>query len=302
MTEDDLAKNGSSRPAESMATPSDGSGPPTDDSTAAFGEFTQQLPPPQALPPSQGFSPLPPQPIGPSQPGPSESAGAWTLSNGPVATPPPGYGVPAGYGVPPGYPPPGYPPPGYPVPPGYPPAYGTPQGYGPPGYSPATWPAMGWGPAGFAPVQPSPFGAGYSPGGIGVRFAALLIDAAFVFATIFVAGVLMALVDPNSNGRAPSPAATAISLVWMFFVLSYHPASWYVFDGTLGQRALGLRVRRRSDGQSLGFGAVTIRYIVFCVETLIFPLGLIAGAMATDDPMKRTWHDEAAGSVVVKRR
>jgi len=62
-----------------------------------------------------------------------------------------------------------------------------------------------------------------------------------------------------------------------------------------------LRVRRRSDGQSLGFGAVNVRYVVFCVETLIFPLGLIAGAMAANDPIKRTWHDEAAGSVVVKR-
>jgi uncharacterized RDD family membrane protein YckC len=84
-------------------------------------------------------------------------------------------------------------------------------------------------------------------------------------------------------------------------VLSYHPASWYVFDCTLGQRVLGLRVRRQADGQSLRFGAVNIRYIVFCVETLIFPLGIIAGAMASGDPMKRTWHDEAAGSVVVKR-
>jgi len=62
-----------------------------------------------------------------------------------------------------------------------------------------------------------------------------------------------------------------------------------------------LRVRRRSDGQSLGFGAVNVRYLVFCVETLIFPLGIIAGIMAAGDPMKRTWHDEAAGSVVVKR-
>jgi uncharacterized RDD family membrane protein YckC len=153
----------------------------------------------------------------------------------------------------------------------------------------------------FVPVPVSPFGVGYSPGGIGIRLGALLIDAAFVFATVIVAGVLMTLVDPNSSGRSPSSAAMAIWLLWMFFVLSYHPASWYVFDCTLGQRALGLRVRRHSDGQSLGFGAVNVRYLVFCVETLIFPLGIIAGVMAADDPLKRTWHDEAAGSVVVKR-
>jgi uncharacterized RDD family membrane protein YckC len=45
---------------------------------------------------------------------------------------------------------------------------------------------------------------------------------------------------------------------------------------------------------------VNVRYLVFCVETLIFPLGVIAGVMAANDPMKQTWHDEAAGSVVVK--
>jgi uncharacterized RDD family membrane protein YckC len=174
-----------------------------------------------------------------------------------------------------------------------------PPGYWmPPGYPPVTWPAMGWAPSGFPPVPLSPFGAGYSPGGIGIRFGALLIDAAFVLATAIVAGLLMGMV--GGPGTDTTPAAMAIWLLWLFFVLSYHPASWYVFDCTIGQRALGLRVRRRSDGQSLGFGAVNIRYIVFCVETLIFPLGMIAAALAASDPIKRTWHDEAAGSVVVK--
>ena len=124
------------------------------------------------------------------------------------------------------------------------------------------------------PGAGSPFGAGYSPGGIGLRLGALLIDAAFVFATVILTDLLIAVV--GGPGTDTTPAAMAISLLWLFFVLSYHPASWYVFDCTIGQRALGLRVRRRSDGQSLGFGAVNIRYIVFCVETLIFPLGIIA--------------------------
>jgi len=262
MAEDDLAQNGPSWPAGHSAVPSDGreeAGGYAD----VLGESAQKLPPPQALPPAQGFSPPPPRTMGPAM------------------TPPPGYGTPAGY------------------PPGYPAGYGTPAGYGPPGYPPVIWPAMGWGPFGFAPLPPSPFGAGYMPGGLGLRFVALVIDAAFVLATLLLADLLIVVVDGASTYT--TPAAMAISLLWLFFVLSYHPASWYVFDCTLGQRALGLRVRRRSDGQSLGFGAVNVRYVVFCVETLIFPLGLIAGAMAANDPMKRTWHDEAAGSVVVKR-
>lgn len=275
MAEDDLANSGSSSSAEGSAIPPGGGGTPTEDPAAAFGESTQELPPPQALPP--------PQSIGSSQAGLSGSARTWTLSNSPDASPP------TAYGAPPGYPPPGY------GPPGYSPAYGAPRGYGPPGYPPA------WGPALFAPPPVSPFGAAYTPGGIGVRLGALLIDAAFVFASMLLVDLLLILVDGPSTVGDATPAAVAISLLWVFFVLSYHPASWYVFDCTLGQRALGLRVRRQWDGQSLGFGAVNVRYLVFCVETLIFPLGIIAGAMAANDPMKRAWHDEAAGSVVVKR-
>ena len=84
-------------------------------------------------------------------------------------------------------------------------------------------------------------------------------------------------------------------------MLSYHPAAWYIFEGSIGQRMLGLRVVRAGDGQSLGFGAVTLRYIIFSVVTLCFPLGIISGVIASGNPMKRAWQDDAAGSVVVRK-
>ena len=267
MAEDDVAKGGSGRPAVNTTAPA-----------AALGESAQELPPVQSLPPAQSFSSRPPESSG--------TAPSWSAPSqaGQAAGPPAGYGMPTGYG------PPGYPPLGNVVPP---------PGYAPPGYPPATWPVAGWNPGWFTPLPPSPFGPGYAPGAIGLRIGALLIDGAMVFVSMLLVDLLIVLVD--GPGKDPTPAAMAITLLWVFFVLSYHPASWYVFDCTLGQRALGLRVRRRSDGQSLGFGAVNIRYVIFCVETLVFPLGIIAAAMAANDPMKRTWHDEAAGSVVVKR-
>ena len=186
-----------------------------------------------------------------------------------------------------------------PPPPGYPAAPGYPAGYPPQAYPPSSWPAP-YGPAGwgYAVAPASPFGPGYAPGGVGRRFAALIIDAVLVGTTILVPGALISL--SGGSSREATPVAMAVMLLWLFFVLSYHPASWYVFDSTLGQRALGLSVRRMSDGQSLGFGAVTIRYIVFCMETLIVPLGIIAAVMAVNDPLKRTWHDEAGESVVVR--
>jgi uncharacterized RDD family membrane protein YckC len=106
----------------------------------------------------------------------------------------------------------------------------------------------------------------------------------------------------TSAGTTYTPAATAINLFWFFFVISYHPAAWYIFEGSIGQRMLGLRVVRAGDGQSLGFGAVTLRYIIFSVVTLCFPLGIISGVIASGNPMKRAWQDDAAGSVVVRKR
>jgi uncharacterized RDD family membrane protein YckC len=99
---------------------------------------------------------------------------------------------------------------------------------------------------------------------------------------------------------ANSAAATAIYWIWVLFFMAYHPACWYAFGSSLGQRALGLRVVRASDGLKVGLGAVLIRYVIFAVSTGTVILGIIAAAMANEDPFKRAWHDEAARSVVVR--
>jgi uncharacterized RDD family membrane protein YckC len=98
--------------------------------------------------------------------------------------------------------------------------------------------------------------------------------------------------------------AIPILLTWLacgLFALIYHPTCWYLFEGTPGQRAVDLRVVRASDGQSLGVGAVLARYLTFCIFTVLFPLGIIAGFIAANDPFKRAWHDQLTGSVVVQR-
>jgi uncharacterized RDD family membrane protein YckC len=87
----------------------------------------------------------------------------------------------------------------------------------------------------------------------------------------------------------------------MLFALIYHPACWYVFGATLGQKALGLRVAQACNGGPLGIGGVLVRYLIFSVVTVVFPLGIVSAVMAADDPFKRAWHDEVARSVVVRR-
>ena len=242
------------------------------------------LPPTQSLPPTQDLN-LPPN-----------APGQWYVSPG---------AAPA-YGPPPGYGPPSYGPPSY----GPPPPYGPPPAYGPPPY-PGNPPqgygaGYAYGPAYYQPIYPAP-SAGPAPGllwaGIGRRFAALLVDAVLVFVSLLLADLLMAMagMGRTSAGTTYTPEATTISLFWLFFVVSYHPASWYIFEGSIGQRLFGLRVVRMADGQSLGFGAVTLRYIIFSVVTICFPLGIISAALAAENPMKRSWQDDASGSVVVRK-
>jgi uncharacterized RDD family membrane protein YckC len=139
-------------------------------------------------------------------------------------------------------------------------------------------------------------------GGIGVRFAAILIDFFFMIVLLVVVGVIAIAVSPDYDFTNRYSAA-GYAFVWGWFAvfLLYQPFCWYLFSGSLGQRVLGLRVVRASDGQSLGMGAVVIRYLVWAVCTGTVILGIIAAAMAADNPFKQTWPDDVSKSVVIRR-
>jgi uncharacterized RDD family membrane protein YckC len=329
MAENDLSGGGPGGPSDNPPEPAPDSATSPGAPAASAEEVPQKLPPAQTLPPFQGFTSLPPQSTagtgGQGDAAASEPPGAY----GPPGGPPVG---PAGYQGP-GFAPPGFLPSGYgapygppPYPPQYPPQYGSPPYGGAPGYPPyapppypaSSWPppqpgswgapaypTTGWGyqpgypPAAYAPPGPGP---GLLWGGIPERFGALLIDGVILICSLFALGLLVtAAGGSGSSSRSDSPAITAIGLIWWFLVLIYHPACWWVFGSTLGQKALGLRVAQASNGQALGIGAVLIRYLIFAIVTVIVPLGLISGVMASNDPFKRAWHDEVARSVVVKR-
>jgi uncharacterized RDD family membrane protein YckC len=146
-------------------------------------------------------------------------------------------------------------------------------------------------------------------GGVWTRLAALLIDLLLVGGSLFVVFVLIAMVSVTTSdaagsasrsGSSSSPVATAVALIWWILALMYHPACWYVLGASVGQKLMGLRLARASDGRALGLGAVLTRYAIFLIVTLIFPLAIISGIMAARDPFKRAWHDKVARSVVVK--
>jgi uncharacterized RDD family membrane protein YckC len=213
-------------------------------------------------PPQPGW---PPQPQGawPPQPGwPPQPQGAW---------PPPQ----------PGWPPQpqgAWPPPQ----PGWPP---QPQPYYQPAYA---------GPAGPMP--------GYLWGGMTIRFGALMIDAGIMFVALIIASVIADAFGVERTYYSTNYSAGAEMVMVLFYglLVVYQPLCWWAFQGTPGQRALGLRVVRAVDGAPLKLGATLGRYAVWVGCQITFILTIIAAAMGAEDPAKRTWWDKASGSVVVR--
>jgi uncharacterized RDD family membrane protein YckC len=150
----------------------------------------------------------------------------------------------------------------------------------------------------YAPAGPAP---GVVWGGIGARFGALVLDAAILIVCLFAVSLALSAAGATGSSRQADPASTAVGVVWWLVALAYHPACWYIFGATPGQKALHLRVVRASTGQDLGVGEVLVRYIIFLTVTVAFPLGIISAAMAANDPFKRAWHDSVARSIVVRR-
>ena len=226
------------------------------------------LPPPQVLPPQQAIVPQPS-----FLPGAADSASTWPPAAAPAFGPMPG----------------NFPQPGYPPQPGY--------GYSsvPPGYAYAP---SGWG----SPVPPGPT-PGLAWGGIGVRAGALVLDSVFFCIFGFILALIMGIPGLKTvNGTIQyQTLANVIDLASWLIVLLYVPACWYFFEGTPGQRLLGLRIARASDGRKLGIGRILLRYLVwaFCLCALCIP-AVIAAVIGSEDPQKRAWTDYAGDSVVVR--
>ena len=137
-----------------------------------------------------------------------------------------------------------------------------------------------------------------------VRVGALLADLVFFGIFVVVMSVIM-----HTPGLQTAPDGTIqyqaladfIDVCCWLSVLLYVPVCWYVFGGTVGQRLLGLRVARASDGKPLGVGRVALRYLVWATCLCLIVPAVIAAAVAAGDPQKRAWTDFAGDSVVVAR-
>jgi uncharacterized RDD family membrane protein YckC len=294
MAQDDQAEQ--KDVSESPAAGSQAPGPSRDEPSA--------MPPPQPLPPPQGLSPQPP---------PAPSGGAWPQPPaGAWPQPPAGAWPQAGWApnVSPTAPQPGYPtapPTGWPgAAPSWPGAAPSWPGAAPswPGAAPS-WPGAAPGLVPWmlpmAPPGPAP---GIAWAGVAVRLGALILDtviAAIGFVACSVFASSFAIHGPGGSIVRYEPAGYAILWVCFLTIFLYQPLAWWRLGGTPGQRALGLRVVRESDGLPLHFGAVILRYVVWFVLLLTVIPAIIAAVLVAEHPAKRGWHDEASGSAVIKR-
>ena len=130
---------------------------------------------------------------------------------------------------------------------------------------------------GYVERSPSDYGSFW------IRFGGWLIDSIIIGA---VSGILTI-----AGGSSASFLGLAIGLAYY--------VGFNANGGTLGKRAVGLRLESEKTGEDIGFGSALVRYVVAIASALVLFLGYF---WVIWDDKNQTWHDKAAGSVVVGQR
>lgn len=159
------------------------------------------------------------------------------------------------------------------------------------------------------PVPPSP----RSPAGlgdiavdrlatIGQRTLARLLDALVIGAPVFLLVLTTSEINEEA-GTIHTPLwaqllATGVSAVYEV-VLTHRRGQ------TVGKHALNIKVVRVTDGRPPDWTASIMRYLLPLLPALVpisgvFLLSPIIYLVAIIDPLRRGWHDRAAGTIVVK--
>jgi uncharacterized RDD family membrane protein YckC len=135
--------------------------------------------------------------------------------------------------------------------------------------------------------------------GVGVRFAAVLLDGVI----LGVLGIVVALLGGGGYTTRTSTAASAgvdlegsNFLVWLVVAFGYYVVAEAALGGTPGKLAVGLRVVDE-DGHFIGWGRAFVRNIVRPID--FFFLYLVAAVSVWASPRRQRLGDRAAGTFVV---
>ena len=168
-----------------------------------------------------------------------------------------------------------------------------PPGAEPPAVQPAAQPPQTTQPQWIAPdPEPGP-GPGMEFAGPGARLVGYIVDIVIITVAVIVISILGGLL------AAVLPALGIIAILVGVIVvpLIYFPYFWAKTGQTPGQKMMGIKVVRDSDGGPVTTGAAILRLVGYWVSGLVFYLGYI---WIFIDKRKRGWFDLIAGTVVIK--
>jgi uncharacterized RDD family membrane protein YckC len=123
--------------------------------------------------------------------------------------------------------------------------------------------------------------------GFWIRFGAYFID----YIIVTVANTLFSLFIFGGEALFFIGLAGSILIPIAYYVIGYGMGT------TLGCAAFSLRIETE-DGAEPGYGRGFIRWFISIFSALVLGLGYF---WMIWDPKKQTWHDKAAGTVVVRR-
>ena len=138
---------------------------------------------------------------------------------------------------------------------------------------------------------------------IGHRMAARLLDGLIVGLPL---SVLMFAVSDISQDRRTIDTPLWAPLVVTAVAALYEVVLIHLWGQTVGKRVVGVKVVRVTDGSLPDWTASVVRYLLPVIPLLVpvpvlgIVLSLVVYLAAVTHPLRRGWHDRAAGTIVVK--
>lgn len=125
--------------------------------------------------------------------------------------------------------------------------------------------------------------------GFWLRLGAFFIDYVAIILMAYFIGYTF---NPNLGGINDQLLGTIL-------IIGYHVVALSLFSTTIGKKLFGLRVVDSITYEKIRFGKAIGRTFLYIISSLFFFLGFIMIAFNKD---KQGWHDQMAGTLVLKKK
>ena len=134
------------------------------------------------------------------------------------------------------------------------------------------------------------------------RGAAFVIDCFLTYVVLFLGAILIAVLRPFREEMSDNELLFRSIVVYSLWVGIPIGSIWIIpiasKGASLGYRCLGIVVVKYRTGSIPSFADAVIRFLGLLLEVATLGLGVIA---AFYTPMRRTWADSLAGTVVLNQ-